>query len=128
MVGGVVVLNALVGGAQRFRTERAIREIGRASRRRALVRRSGHVVELDATELARGDIVLLATGDVVPADCRVLSAEALEVDASSMTGESLPVRKSPAASFELHVADHSSMLYDGTAIAASDTAVLPMRA
>lgn len=118
MVGGVVVLNALVGGAQRFRTERAIREIGKASRRRALARRGGNVVELEASELSRGDIVLLATGDVVPADCRILESEALEVDSSSMTGESLPVKKSADPSFEPHVADRASMLYEGTVIAA----------
>lgn len=118
MVGGVVILNALVGGIQRFRTERAVRELGRSSRRRALVRRGGQLLDLDASELVRGDLVLLAGGDIVPADCRILEAEALEVDASSMTGESLPVRKTPAASFEVHVADRSSMLYDGTVVAA----------
>ncbi len=118
MVGGVVALNALIGGAQRFRTERRLRELSRGERRYARVRRGAALLDMPEQELVRGDIIVLEAGDVVPADCRILSAEALEVDASSMTGESLPVRKSPAPSFELHVADHSSMLYDGTAIAA----------
>ncbi|MFZ5890942.1 MAG: HAD-IC family P-type ATPase [Myxococcota bacterium] len=118
MVGGVVLLNALVGGVQRFRTERAIRELGKASQRHALVRRSGQLVQVDASELSRGDIVLLSVGDVVPADCRILEAEGLELDSSSMTGESLPVRKTALASFSADVADRSSMLYDGTVIAA----------
>jgi cation-transporting ATPase I len=116
MVGGVVLLNALVGGVQRFRTERAMRVLSRASRRRAMVRRSGQLVEIDSADLARGDIVLLSVGDVVPADCRILEAEALELDSSSMTGESLPVKKGSHASFEAHVADRSSMLYEGTVI------------
>jgi cation-transporting ATPase I len=118
MVGGVVALNALIGGAQRYRTERRLRELSRGERRFARVRRGAALLDLPEQELVRGDIVVLEAGDVVPADCRILSAEALEVDASSMTGESLPVRKSAAASFETHVADHGSMLYDGTAIAA----------
>jgi cation-transporting ATPase I len=118
MVGGVVALNALIGGAQRYRTERRLRELSRGERRYARVRRGAALLDLPEQELVRGDIIVLEAGDVVPADCRILSAEALEVDASSMTGESLPVRKSAAASFETQVADRSSMLYDGTAVAA----------
>jgi cation-transporting P-type ATPase I len=117
MVGGVVVLNAAVGGAQRFRAERAIRDLARTSRRRALVRRGGELREIDDSALVRGDVVLLSAGDVVPADLRVIDSESLEVDASSLTGESLPVKKSAAPSFEPQIADRSSMLYEGTSIA-----------
>jgi cation-transporting P-type ATPase I len=118
MVGGVVVLNAVIGGVQRFRTERAIRELSRTAKRRAVVRRNGQLSEVDGGELVPGDVVLLGPGDVVPADCRVVEAESLEVDASSLTGESLPVPKSAAPSFETEVADRRSMLYEGTSIAA----------
>ncbi len=118
MVGGVVVLNSVIGGVQRFRTERRIRELSRGARRRALVRRGAELNEVDASELVRGDVIVLAAGDVVPADCRLIEAESLEVDASSLTGESLPVKKSVATSFEPHVADRSSMLFEGTALAA----------
>lgn len=118
MVGGVVALNAVVGGVQRHRTERAIRELSRSARRRALVRRAGQLLEVDADMLVHGDVILLAAGDVVPADCRILEAESLEIDASSMTGESMPVKKFATASFEVDVPDRSSMLYAGTAIAA----------
>ncbi len=118
MIGGVVVLNAVVGGFQRHRTERAIRDLSRAARRRALVRRGGQLLEIDAEQLVHGDVVLLAAGDVVPADCRILESDSLEVDASSMTGESMPVKRQAAASFELDMPDRGSMLYEGTAIAA----------
>jgi cation-transporting P-type ATPase I len=118
MVGSVVLVSALAGGVIRYRTERAIRDLGRATRRRALTRRAGQLMELDATELVRGDIVLVAAGDVVPADCRVLESEALEVDASAITGESLPVTKAARASFEQHLADRTSMLYEGSVVAA----------
>ena len=118
MVGSVVFVSACAGGVIRYRTERAIRELGRAARRRALVRRAGLLVELDAVELVRGDIIVLTSGDVVPADCRVLEAAALEVDASAITGESLPVGKTAQASFEHQLADRSSMLYEGSVVAA----------
>ncbi len=118
MVGGVVVLNAAVGGYQRHRTERAIRELSRQSRRRAMVRRGGQLLEIDAGDLVHGDVIVLAAGDVVPADARIVESESLEVDASSMTGESMPVKKFATPSFESDVPDRSSMLYEGTAIAA----------
>jgi cation-transporting ATPase I len=118
MVGGVAALNALVGGIQRHRTERAIRELSRSARRRTMVRRGGQLVELDAEQLVHGDIVVLAAGDVVPADCRILESESLEMDASSLTGESMPVKKSAAPSFEAELPDRTSMLYEGTAVAA----------
>jgi cation-transporting ATPase I len=118
MVGSVVLVSAMAGGVIRYRTERAIRELGKMARRRALVRRGGALLDIDASELVRGDIVLVTTGDVVPADCRVLESEALEVDASAITGESLPVTKGARASFEHHLADRASMLYEGSVVAA----------
>jgi cation-transporting P-type ATPase I len=118
MVAGVVGLNAVLGGAQRFQTERAIRVLSRTEQRRAVVLRAGQRQNVEASKLVRGDVVFLQAGDVVPADCRVLDAVSLEVDASSLTGESLPVSKRKDPSFAREVADRSSMLYEGTSIAA----------
>src|SRR5690606_9219136 len=116
MVGGVVGLNAVVGGVQRFRTERAISELAVAAKTSVMVRRGGAPVQVGSDSLVKGDIILLGSGDVVPADCRIIEAHALEVDASGLTGESLPVRKSATASFADAIADRSSMLYAGSAI------------
>ncbi len=118
MVGGVVLLNASIGGVQRFRTERAISVLTKTANLKALVRRGGELRRVAASEVVRGDVVLLAAGELVPADCRILESESLEVDASSLTGESLPVAKSPRPSFENEVPDRSSMLFEGTSIAA----------
>lgn len=118
MVGGVVFLNAIVGGVQRFSTEQKLQALARTERRRATVRREGGIESIEATELVPGDIVLLSSGDVVPADCRVLEATLLEIDASSLTGESLPVRKFAAPSFEAQAADRTSMVYEGTTVVA----------
>jgi cation-transporting P-type ATPase I len=120
MLGGVVGLNAVAGGVQRFRTERRIRILSRTAPGRALVRRHDSERWVDERELVVGDLIVLGPGDTVPADCRVVESSALEVDASSLTGESLPVSKHAQPSFELQIADRSSMLYTGTAIAAGN--------
>jgi cation-transporting ATPase I len=124
MVGGVVGFNALVGGVQRFSTERKLRVLSRSEKRRATARREGRLESIDAAELVPGDVVMLAAGDVVPADCRILEATLLEVDASSLTGESLPVKKFAAPSFEPQPADRSSMLYEGTTVVAGQGAAI----
>jgi cation-transporting P-type ATPase I len=118
MVGGVVAINAFVGGLQRFQTERRIRDLTEVTRRAARVHREGRILDVDAGELVPGDIVVLSSGEVVPADCRILYAESLEVDTATLTGESLPVVRSVEPSCEASPADRSSMLYAGTAIAA----------
>jgi cation-transporting ATPase I len=121
IVAGVGGINALIGGVQRFRTERAISELGRVTEGRVQVRRGGRVVITPVDTLQRGDLVSLSQGDLVPADCRIIEAYGLEVDTSSLTGESLPVRKGPAPSFAESIADVTSMLYAGTSIAAGST-------
>jgi cation-transporting ATPase I len=118
IVAGVGGINALIGGVQRFKTERAISELGRTAEGRVQVRRGGRVSVARLDDLRRGDVVLLSQGDLVPADCRILEANSLEVDTSSLTGESLPVRKGPAPSFAESIADVTSMLYSGTTVAA----------
>jgi calcium-translocating P-type ATPase len=117
MVAGVVVVNALVGGGQRFRTERKIRSLTESTPIHSRVIRGAMEFVVEANDLVPGDLVALGPGDVVPADCRVIEAHSLEVDASSLTGESLPVAKGAEPSFENAIADRASMLYEGTSIA-----------
>jgi cation-transporting P-type ATPase I len=125
LIGGLTVLNAVIGGVERYRAERAIERLERRSPRAILVRRAGVERPVEASELVPGDVIRLRTRDVVPADCRILEATALEVDESSLTGESLPVPKSPPASYATVIAERTSMLYEGTAIAAGQaTAVV----
>jgi cation-transporting ATPase I len=120
MVGGVVALNAVIGGVQQFRADQAFAALQRVGSRRATVRRGGQERVIDADELVPGDIVRLRAGDAVPADARILTAEWLEVDESSLTGESLPVLKDAEATFALSLADRTSMLYDGSSVAAGE--------
>ena len=118
MVGAVVVLNACVGGVQKYRTEHRIRDLSAVIRRQATVHRDGKIVQVDASDLVPGDVVVLTSGEMVPADCRILHAESVEVDTSSLTGESLPVERNAQPCFQPAVADRSSMIYAGTTIAA----------
>lgn len=71
-----------------------------------------------ADDLVPGDVVELRAGDAVPADCRVLTAMGLEIDEAGLTGESMLVTKSPAPVSAAAVAERSSMVYQGTTVAA----------
>ena len=118
MVGAVILLNACVGGIQKFRTEHQIRDLSAIVRRQATVHREGKILQVESIDLVPGDIVVLTSGDMVPADCRILHAESVEVDTSSLTGESLPVERNANPCFQPGLADRSSMIYAGTTIAA----------
>ncbi|MFJ6196885.1 HAD-IC family P-type ATPase [Micromonospora sp. NPDC092111] len=118
LVGGVVGGSALVGAVHQRNTERALAELLSRSAVTARVLRDGAERVVAAEDLAPGDVVSLGPGDAVPADCRVLTAEGLEADESSLTGESLPVAKNAEPVVAEAVADRSSMLYEGTTVAA----------
>ncbi|MGW5699073.1 HAD-IC family P-type ATPase, partial [Streptomyces asiaticus] len=118
LVAAITGVSALVGGFQRVRTERALSELFARSAIGARVRRGGAERLVTAGDLVPGDIVVLGPEDVVPADCRVLEAEGLEVDESSLTGESLPVHKSPSPVVGAHLTQRRSMLYEGTTVSA----------
>jgi cation-transporting P-type ATPase I len=120
MVGSVIGLNALVGGYQNYRTERAVAQLDEVSDEHIRVRRGGEIERVPVTELVPGDVVELEPGETVPADCRLLEADGLEVDESSLTGESLPVEKTTEPVDAAAVADRRSMVYDGTSIAAGE--------
>jgi cation-transporting ATPase I len=130
LITGVLVINGIYGGVQRYRTERALLHMARTEKHKVRVRRGGFAVLgqstllIDSTDLVPGDVVELEAGDVVPADCRILEAVGLEVDESSLTGESLPVAKRAEPSVADPVAERSSMLYDGTSVAAGQASAV----
>jgi cation-transporting ATPase I len=120
LIGSVMGANALLGGVQRVGVDRALRRLGRASAIQVRVSRDGEPVQAKADQLVAGDVIELRAGDPVPADCRILHATSLEVDESSLTGESQLVDKSPAAVSAAEVTERHSMLYDGTVVAAGE--------
>ncbi|WP_410539487.1 HAD-IC family P-type ATPase [Streptomyces sp. KL2] len=118
LVAGITGASALVGAVQRVRTDKALEELFARSAIGARVRRGGVERLVAAGDLVAGDVVVLRSQEVVPADCRLLRGEGLEVDESSLTGESLPVAKDPAPVVAAQIADRRSMLYEGTTVSA----------
>ncbi|MCW2861602.1 MAG: ATPase, P-type (transporting), superfamily, subfamily [Actinoallomurus sp.] len=123
LIGTVLGVNALMSGVQRVGADRALRQLVDLSAVRVRLRRPEEAdtdVKATAEQLVPGDVVMLSAGDAVPADCRLLAAKGLEVDESSLTGESQLVTKSARPSVSTFVADRTSMLYEGTVIAAGE--------
>ncbi|WP_432585358.1 cation-transporting P-type ATPase [Streptomyces sp. HD1123-B1] len=118
LVAAITGTSALVGGFQRVRTEKALAELFARSAVGARVRRGGTARLVTAGALVPGDIIALGPEDVVPADCRLLETDGLEVDESSLTGESLPVAKDPAPVVAAHLTERASMVYEGTTVSA----------
>jgi len=119
VIAGVTLVNAVIGFVQEGRAERALAAVRRMLVMEALVLRDGRKAAIDAARLVPGDAVLLASGDKVPADIRLLAARGLRVDEAALTGESVPVEKSAApAPADAILAERTSMLYAGTIVAA----------
>ena len=93
----VVLLNATIGFVQESRAEASLDALRRMLVTTATVRRDSRIVRLDAAELVPGDVIVVAAGDRIPADARLLSSVSLEVQESSLTGEAQPAAKSAAA-------------------------------
>ena len=91
----IVALNAVMAFVQEYRAERALEALQSFVTRTARVRRDGAIVDIPAGSLVRGDAVLLELGDLVPADLALEVVDGLSTDKASLTGESVPVTKSP---------------------------------
>jgi P-type Ca2+ transporter type 2C len=89
----LTVLNAVVGLRQEGKAESAMNALKSMMKIAARVRRDGEETEIPAEQVVVGDIVLLAAGDEVPADGRIIEASALQIDESALTGESVPAQK-----------------------------------
>ncbi len=117
VIGIIVLFAVLLGFVQEYQAERAIEALRQMAAPTATVLRAGEEQDIAASELVPGDIILLGTGDKVPADARLIESVNLRIEESALTGESLPVEKHIAAleSVGLAVADRKNMVYAGTA-------------
>lgn len=118
LIGTFMGANALASGVQRVSVRHALRRLIDESAVRVRVRRAGREELTTADQLVAGDVIMVQAGDAIPADCRVLQANGLEVDESSLTGESQLVPKAPGPTAASSIADRHSMLYAGSAVAA----------
>ncbi|BDN80762.1 MULTISPECIES: cation-transporting P-type ATPase [Mycobacterium] len=119
VIFGVVVLNAIVGFIQESKAESALEGLRSMVRTQATVIRDGHEHTVASEDLVPGDLVLLESGDKVPADLRLVRATELHLNESALTGESAAVHKSVAVLPEATpVADRLNMVYSGTLVTA----------
>jgi magnesium-transporting ATPase (P-type) len=113
----VVVINAAIGFVQEGKAEEALESIRSMLSLKATVVRSGSRRQIAADDLVPGDVVLLESGDRVPADLRVIEAVNLHVEEAMLTGESVPVRKkTDPVEDGAALGDRQSMLFSGTSI------------
>lgn len=113
----VVFINAVVGFIQESKAEKAIDALSKMVVTETTVRRDGTKRRVASEQLVPGDIVLLQSGDRVPADLRLFHVRSLQVDESALTGESLPVAKhSDRLAHDTVLADRKNMAYAGTLV------------
>lgn len=115
---GVLVLNAVIGAYQEWKAEQSSHALQSLLEIHATVHRDGDVREIPAEAVVPGDVVWLESGNRIPADIRLLSAQGLEVDESLLTGESLPVHKVPSwlGTDTTPVADRLNMAHAGSIV------------
>ncbi len=117
VIFGVVLVNAIIGYLQETKAEKAIDALARMVVTEATVRRGARKLRVHSEELVPGDVVLLQSGDKVPADLRLFSVRNLQVDESALTGESVPVGKhSDALALDTILAERKNLAYAGTLV------------
>ncbi|MDH6061665.1 cation-transporting P-type ATPase [Chrysosporum bergii ANA360D] len=115
VIWGVTVINAIIGFVQESKAEGAIAALAEAVTTEATVIRDGQKSRIPSQELVPGDIVLLTSGDKVPADLRLFNSRNLQVDESALTGESVPVEKyTTTLSSDTPLAERVNMAYAGS--------------
>jgi P-type Ca2+ transporter type 2C len=119
VIFAIVIACVILGFVEEFRSEKAMAALKKMSALTATVIRSGDDVEIPARELVPGDVVILTTGDRVPADLRLIEAVNLRTEEAPLTGESTPVEKTvePITGDEVSIGDRKSLAYNGTTIA-----------
>ncbi|MFN3219086.1 MAG: cation-translocating P-type ATPase [Acidimicrobiales bacterium] len=122
VVGLVLAINATIGFIQEYRAETAVQSLMQMVSPTAVVCRDGRRREIDAEDVVPGDIVVLAQGEVVPADARLIETNGLRIDESALTGESIPADKAtdPLDEDNLAPADQRNIVFMGTAITSGE--------
>lgn len=117
VIFGVVLVNAIIGFIQESRAERALEALMSMVKTEAMVLREGEKHQISSSDVVPGDVVLLQSGDKVPADLRLISIRELQVDESALTGESLPVVKEELLlPSDTVLADRRNLAYSGTLV------------
>ena len=117
VIGIIVVINAVIGYVQEAKAESAVAALARMTAVTSTVLRDGRVMRVPSAELVRGDLLVLAEGDSVGADGRLVQNASLRIQEASLTGESEPVSKDSATLHEAPaLGDRRNMVFKGTAV------------
>ena len=118
VIAVIVLFAVFLGFIQEYRAERAIEALRRMAAPTASLLRDGIEGKIPARDLVPGDVILLHTGDRIPADARLLEAVNLQLEEAALTGESVPVEKhiQLLSGDDLPVGDRKNMVYAGTAV------------
>lgn len=117
VIFGVVLVNAIIGFFQESKAVKAMEALAKTMVTETTVIRGGAKVRIPSAEVVPGDIVVLQSGDKVPADIRLLASREFQVDESALTGESLPVHKAEKVlPHDTVLADRSNMAYGSTLV------------
>lgn len=116
----VITMNAVLGTIQHFKAEKSLEALKSMSSPTAKVMRDGNVCIIDAADITVGDIVIIEQGDIVPADGRMISAASLQVNESSLTGESNGIEKMTQilTGDSIPLGDRKNMVYTGSLVTA----------
>ena len=114
----VVIVNAIIGVAQESKAEKSLEALQKLSDHASKVIRNGNIQVVPARELVPGDVVVLDTGDYIPADLRIIEEANLKSQESSLTGESVPVEKTAEIieDNEIGIGDRKNMLFSSSLV------------
>ncbi|MFX0167764.1 MAG: calcium-translocating P-type ATPase, SERCA-type [Candidatus Hodarchaeota archaeon] len=114
----IVIINAVMGFSQEYRAEKSIEALKEMAAPQAHLLRDGEPIDAPAREVVPGDLLRLETGDRLPADARLIESHNLYTDEASLTGESMPVKKTAMMTLDRNIplADRSNMVHSGTII------------
>ena len=113
----IVILNAILGFIQELKADKAIDSLKKMQIDKVKVKRNNKIYVINSEDIVVGDILILESGDTVPADARIISETSLRVDESSLTGESIPVsKKNIVLDGDVSLESRINMIYSGTNI------------
>ena len=114
----VVIVNAIIGVAQESKAEKSLEALQKLSDHASKVIRNENMEVVPSKELVPGDIIILDTGDYIPADLRIIEAVNLKTQESSLTGESVPVEKTSEIieEQEIGIGDRKNMLFSSSLV------------
>ena len=113
IIMGILLLNAFIGAYQEFKAQKSLESLKKMAAPMAKVVRDGEAMVVNVEDVVPGDVVELEVGDIVPADIRITEAVNMSIQESSMTGESVPVEKSPEVlpDEDIPLGDRKNMAY-----------------